>query len=90
MKTVWVMTAWSDGCDGDRIIGVYEEFDFAADRAIHAIKEMEEDIFVHTECETEVRTSFKDGEALYELWASHGDNPPYQSDVIALTRYEVE
>lgn len=89
MKTVWVMTAWSDGCDGDRIIAIYEGFEAGADRAIKAIKEMEQDIFVHTECETEVRTKFVDGLGQYELWARHGDNPAYLSDVIELRRYEV-
>ena len=74
--------------DTAAIVAAEMGFEAAADRAIIAIKELERDIYVHTECETEVRTKFVDGLAQYELWAKLGGNPAYISDVIELRRHE--
>lgn len=89
MNTVWLAHGWADGADGDQILGIYKDFESAADFALKAIKEIEEDMYVHGEYKTRIETKFTDGQAQYDLWASYGDNPEFVSDCILLTRYEV-
>jgi len=89
MTNVWVAEAWTDGCDGTPILGVFEGFEAAADFAIKTIKDMEEDMYVHGECGTRVETKFFDGLAQYELWITYGNNPEILSDVVTLTRHEL-
>jgi hypothetical protein len=91
MNTVWIMTSWCEGAEGDNIIGVYQDFDHAAEVALKEIKRMEHDMFVHTEALTEVKTEFRDGYANYTLMCTYpGEgNVPMVSDIIELNRYEV-
>ena len=89
VETVWVMTSWCDGADGENVNGVYDDFEIAADAAIKTIKEIEADLKVHTEYETAIETAFCDGMATYRLCTKLGDNPFYPSDVIELRRYNI-
>jgi len=88
---VWIMTSWADGCEGDHVVGVYKDFETAAEVALKEIKRMEHDMFVHSEALTEIRTEFKDGYASYTLVCTYpGEgNVPLISDILELNRYEV-
>lgn len=93
VNTVWVAHGWADGAGApaspSRLLGVYKDFETAADFALKAIKEIKRDMYIHGEYTTRIETKFTDGQAQYDLWVSYKENVEFVSDCIVLTRHEV-